>query len=484
MSTAQEHEIVPAIRDWLAATADLEIATGLSRDEARRHARELLAAIAVGSVAPDHVDADDDDLKDVLWAVVEELDEKPLGTPTFEECDRVYQFVAALSLERESFEERDDVLHRVARIGWRSSPGGLETILKARAAIWEHGDEQRHREVCETADQLSQRIQALKGHRTYNVAEISEICARLIKLTSIRPKLVAPLASGLHELLCNAGSQPGQLDNFKFLSAASALAAAMASRVLASWNSAQAGCTRAHAAFRRTSNTSDLDRVKVELVALQYARGEVHAAADVARVLIKGIVIPRERIKARLTLGAALVDLDRQVEAVEVLEAACCEPAIAKEPALWAFALMKLGNALSDLGRDTDAMANFTNSAAVLARYYHPIVVAALTCVMGEHFARSGNLEDAARLYAATRDIHRQVGVAQQFGYLSVLLAELLMLLRRDEEAEVELLAVLPLIEKFELRREAVAAAALLREAMAKRRTDLKTIQTLRDQLQ
>jgi hypothetical protein len=103
---------------------------------------------------------------------------------------------------------------------------------------------------------------------------------------------------------------------------------------------------------------------------------------------------------------------------------------------------------------------------------------------MGEHFTRKGNLQEAARLYATSRDIYREVGQAQQFGYLSVLRAELLMLLGRDEEAEVELFAVLPLIEKFELRREAVAAVALLREAMAKRRTDLKTMRTLRDRLE
>jgi hypothetical protein len=145
---------------------------------------------------------------------------------------------------------------------------------------------------------------------------------------------------------------------------------------------------------------------------------------------------------------------------------------------------MKLGSAFSDLGRDTDATSNFTSSAAVLARYHHPIVVAGLTSAMGEHFTRKGNLQEAARLYATSRDIYREVGQAQQFGYLSVLRAELLMLLGRDEEAEVELFAVLPLIEKFELRREAVAAVALLREAMAKRRTDLKTMRTLRDRLE
>ncbi len=164
MSTEQEHEIVPAIRDWLAATSGVEIPLGLSREDARWRACEFLAAIVDGTIAPDQVEMDDD-LKDVLWASVEELDEKPLSQLTFEECDCFYRFVAALSVEDDPFDERDEILHRVARIGWRSAPGGLEAALEARAAIWEHGDEQRHREVCEAADQLPGRLEALTSQQ-------------------------------------------------------------------------------------------------------------------------------------------------------------------------------------------------------------------------------------------------------------------------------------------------------------------------------
>ncbi len=75
------------------------------------------------------------------------------------------------------------------------------------------------------------------------------------------------------------------------------------------------------------------------------------------------------------------------------------------------------------------------------------------------------------------------MGQAKFVGYYSVLVAEIMVLLGRNEEAEAELLAALPLIEKFDLRKEAVAALALLREAFAKRRTDVTTIQELRDQI-
>jgi tetratricopeptide (TPR) repeat protein len=483
MSTSQEHEIVPAIRDWLAATSDVEIATGLSRDEARRRARDLLAAIAVRSVAPDHVEADDDDLKDVLWAVIEELDEKPLGTPTFAECDRVYQFVGALSLEGDLFEEVDDVLHRVARIGWRSSPGGLETILKARAAIWEHGDEQRHREICESIDQVPARIGTLRGQRAPDVADIRETCARLVKLANIRPRLVAQSVIAMEAFLADRDRRIGWLDDREYLRAATALAAGMTGRQLGGWDLAESGYRRAVSAFRRTADTADLDRVEVERLALTFVRGNNGAVKDSAPARIEGLTVPRERVKAQLIFANALINLAQPEQARLLLEAVQQNHAIENEPALKALLLTMLGTALSYLGKDAEAIASFNSAGSVLARFFHPLQLGALVGALGEHLAKLGELKKAIALYEAARETFREVGQAQQVGYFSVLRAELLMLTGASEEAEDALLAALPLIEKFDLQREGLAAVALLREAMTKRRTDVKTIQTLRGQM-
>lgn len=86
-------------------------------------------------------------------------------------------------------------------------------------------------------------------------------------------------------------------------------------------------------------------------------------------------------------------------------------------------------------------------------------------------------------MYETSRDIFRGVGQGQQLGYVSVLLAELLMMLGNNAEAESELLAALPVIERLELRREAMAAVSLLRRAMARQRADLRSIRAVRDQL-
>jgi tetratricopeptide (TPR) repeat protein len=482
MSLGHEHEMLPLIRDWLAATRGIEVAVGLSSGEARRRALEFLDSIESKRVVSDAVGVDDD-LKDTLWGVLAELDERPIGPSTLRVCNRVYQFVSAVPWPDGIFEERSDLLHGLASVGWRSAPGGVEAVLRTRAELWEHGDEKRHQETCESAVQIPARIERLRGQEAPDVAEVRDICSRLSKLTNISPALVADGCSVLYPLLSEPHLRVGWLDDREFFKAATALASGMGARVLGRWHAAKVGCARAVASFRRTVSRLDLDRVGVEQLTLQYAQGNVNGVVESAPELIETASIPRERIKARLTFATALVDLNRPAEAVEVLEAACGERTIETDPALWAYALLKLGNALSAVGREEDATANFARSGEVLARFHHPVVLAGLTCVIGEHFGRRGDLCEAARLYATSRNIFREVGQAQQVAYLSVLLAELLMLLGKGAEAESELLSVLPVIESLGLRREALVAVSLLRKATEKRRTDLKTIQALRKQL-
>ena len=237
MSTELEHEIVSSIRKWLAATSTVELPSGLSRDEAHRRAQVFLNAIIAGTVGPYQVEADED-LKDILWASVEELDGKPLGQRTFEECDRFYQFVLALTVENDPFEEREEILHRVAVIGWRSAPGGLEVILRARAKVWEHGDEARHRQVCESANQLQSQTRALGAGPAPELGEVAEICARLFKLTGIHPGIVAPAAAVMTDCLTRKSRLLGWLDDSEYLKAVTMLAAGIAERHLGRFDSA------------------------------------------------------------------------------------------------------------------------------------------------------------------------------------------------------------------------------------------------------
>src|SRR5438128_413157 len=141
----QRGQITQAIHDWLLATSEVEIPVGMSRIDAQRQGSDLLSAILAGTADPAQV-ALDDDLKDVLWSLVVDFEGKPVGL-VIEDCDRVYQFLLAIAWENDQFGERDELLHKLARAGWSSTHGGLEAVLSSRASVWDHGNEERHRDV-------------------------------------------------------------------------------------------------------------------------------------------------------------------------------------------------------------------------------------------------------------------------------------------------------------------------------------------------
>ena len=212
-------------------------------------------------------------------------------------------------------------------------------------------------------------------------------------------------------------------------------------------------------------------------------RGNHYATCRLAPSLIEKTRVPRERLKAKIILAAAELNIGRAGQSGANLESALNDPITETEPGLKAWALVKLGTALSYQNLDRKAMEAFQGAGEVLDRFYYPGHSADLAGSVGEHLAKLGKLEDAIVLYRSARQIYHEMGYGHLVGYINILLAELLVVLGRREEAEKELILAIPLIEKFDLRREAVAAVALLREGLASRCTDVKTIRNVRNQL-
>jgi 5'-3' exonuclease len=67
--------------------------------------------------------------------------------------------------------------------------------------------------------------------------------------------------------------------------------------------------------------------------------------------------------------------------------------------------------------------------------------------------------------------------------YTRLLIAETLLEMNRDREAEWEILAALPAIDEISMIPEGLAAVALLRESVRKRNTDTSALKQLRSQL-
>jgi len=474
----QEHELVPSIREWLRASSDADIPTGIERAAASREAEVLLSGVT-SFTAP----ADYQGLRDVLWAAVELLEAKPACPATFEECDDSYRFVASLPRSPDPFDEVDEILRRIARVGWISTNGGLESVLRARSAIWEHGDEKRHRDLCESAQALPIAVEALISAERPDLPTLYDVAATLIKLTNVRPALARSMSGRLAPVLWGKAGRIGHLDDQEHFRATFALVSGMASRQLSDWSASSSSYAVALSNYAMTVNAYDLERVEVERLALAATRADDAAVVLESPALIQRARIPRERAKAELIRAHSLINQRRTLEAEEVLRRTLRRPVIQEEPNLHAWLLGMLGMSLSYQGRDVEAMDSFDRAGQILTRYRYPLQIGTLVGAIGEHLGKLGRYDEAASLFERSRDVYCELDQAHQVAYINVLRAEMLVLLGKNQEAKTELLATFPIIERLNLKREAVAAMAILREALANRQADAGSIRRLRDQL-
>ena len=304
MNGELEHEVVPRIRAWLAATSDVEIPTGLSREKARRTALDLLNRLGTQAMNPETFEVDDD-TKDAFWSLVEELRSRASGLRTFEACDGSYKFISAIAWENDQCNERDEILHQIAQIGWRASPDGIEGVTERRAAIWERGDQKRYRDLCSISSSLTPRVEGMKSQNRIASEDIYEICSNLLHLPGARPLLAQSLAVALYGVLADSDRQIGYLDDRSFLAGTVSLLGGVADRTLGNWDSAQDWYGRAASAYRRSLDPAYTQRVEVERLALQYSRYENDAVIRSAPDLIRDVKPERENARARFLLGSA-----------------------------------------------------------------------------------------------------------------------------------------------------------------------------------
>jgi hypothetical protein len=312
---------------------------------------------------------------------------------------------------------------------------------------------------------------------------VLEVCACLYRIASFRPALVASSAKQLYAALNDHSSPRWFLDEKEFLKGVLSLSASIAARYLGHWAAAFRWLTLGSRAFRRSADASDVQRIEVERLALLYSRIDNEAIVAAAPALLETLTIPRERLKAQLVFAGALLGMNRLGEALTVLETArrCSEGS--DEAGLLACLFMKMGEVCSHMGRSGEAVAHFNRAGAILGDFHYPSQFQILTAAMAEHLGGEGELERAAHLYAVSREMAKQVGYAPQVGYLTVLRAELLMMLGKCDEAEAELRAVAPLLEDFDLRREGLAAIQLMKDALARRRLAPAVPRLIRDRL-
>jgi tetratricopeptide (TPR) repeat protein len=178
----------------------------------------------------------------------------------------------------------------------------------------------------------------------------------------------------------------------------------------------------------------------------------------------------------------SLKDLGRSKEALQLLGIlrADLPPT---ESLLTGIVIQNCGEVLASEGNYAEGLALCRQAYALLQDEGTPWAIANLQATVGEIQRGQGRLREAIECYRESISSFEAAGMEAGAAYLRLIVAETLIATDRKDEATLELLAALPVIEREGIRADAVAAVSLLRQTLPTHGIDLAALQRLREQL-
>jgi tetratricopeptide (TPR) repeat protein len=314
------------------------------------------------------------------------------------------------------------------------------------------------------------------------------ICSILRRQRDLAPVMVLEQASEIYQWISQTEFDLGLFDERDYFLGETGLLAGIAARHLGRRDEAFLWLDRAEAGFRHTMNPAPgLANVAYARLALRFEMGRYQDVLELAPSLETSFAKLRmgvEGAKCRLLRAMTLKQTGQHPMAIEVLDQLREEKDTKAEPLLAARVLAELGDSQQLEGRLDLAMAAFQEALSLLQADEVSLAKADLKLYVGGVHKALGSLPEAADAFrAAQRDYHT-LGMRALVAYTHLVVGETLLEMKREREAEWEILAALPAIEELRLVPEGFAAVVLLRESLRRRKPDVEALQQLRAQLQ
>ncbi len=314
------------------------------------------------------------------------------------------------------------------------------------------------------------------------------ICSLLRRNRDLAPAAVLTEASGIYRWISRPSCDLGLFDERDYFLGETALVAGGAARLLGKREEAFLWLDRAEAGFRHTMNPAPgLANVAYARLALRFEMGRLQDVVELTPSLEASFTklhMDIEATKCRLLLAMTLKMTGEHSRAIELLDRTHRNPALASDAFLRAKILAELGDLHQLQGQFELAMTAFQEASQLLQDKEPSPARADLKLCVGATYKAIGSLSAAKEAYRAAQQEYSALEMPGPVAYTRLLIAETLLEMNRDREAEWEILAALPTIDDIKMVPEGLAAMALLRESVRKRSTDTSALKQLRAQLQ
>jgi tetratricopeptide (TPR) repeat protein len=317
---------------------------------------------------------------------------------------------------------------------------------------------------------------------------LMSIAAILREDRDVAPASVLLEATEIYQWISSPNRELGLFDERDYLLGEMALIAGGVCRQLGRREEAFLWLDRAEGGFRHTLNAAPgLANVAYARVALRFEMGRYQDVLELTPSLeasFTKLKMDVEAVKCRLLLAMTLKQTGENAKALDLLAGLHEKPFLAANRFLRARILSEVGDLHQFEGRLDLAMQAFEEAVSLLDHETASAVRADLQLFVGGVLQAQGRLSDACEAFRASQRTYLALEMRAQVTYLNLVIAETLISLGRDREAEWEILAALPAIEAMKMAPEALAAVALLRDSVRRRRTDPSALKELRSHLQ
>ena len=240
---------------------------------------------------------------------------------------------------------------------------------------------------------------------------------------------------------------------------------------------------RAEARFVLTANNAaNIARLAYQRLALSLEERQFAEVLEFAPLWCETFVrldLVEDALKCRFLEGAALRELGRVKEAIEVLQDVSARAEVLGSVNLQAHASNSLAQFYRLVGDLPEALEQARRALPLLQNLKNRVGIAKLRWCAGDIFREQGKLGEAVDAYRAALKESEEIGIRGDVAAIHLVVADVLLDAGFDRQAEWEIRAALPIIEEEKMVPEGYAALALLQESLRRRKIDRQALRNL-----
>jgi tetratricopeptide (TPR) repeat protein len=273
------------------------------------------------------------------------------------------------------------------------------------------------------------------------------------------------------------------LDEREYFLGETARVAGAVCRVLSLRDEARRWFDRSEGWFLLTENAAgNLSKVSYQRLALRFEERDLEGVFDLLPQLIAGfekLGMSEDALKSRFLHAAVLKETDKLSEAKAAFDEIAKEARSLRNEPLLALAYVNLVQIYGFFGDAEQALAKSNEAAEVLLRLGNHTALAKLHWGIATLFRSRSEFATAIEAYRMAQREFLQTGMRADVAAVHLVVADLLLDVGQEKQAEWEIRQALPLIEEYKLVPEGFAAMTLLRESLRRQKIDRQALRNL-----